>query len=216
MKHAIPARAAAMLLACSLGLTVTVAAQETMSGGMREGQGRAMMAPKMLPAAQEKMMKAWPKASKEAARAMSAKYGKPMYMNEHMAMWGKAGPWKRTVVYSHEVQHAFPGPHTDVMQQWIDYRVPPAMYDELAAFDGSVVVERTNGEMSARCDKEAANLLAINLAHEIVTGKRTAEDARRMYGEQIMAMKAGRPAPYTERLMVAMMSATADPDQPLK
>jgi|GEM_PF-4209627 len=26
---------------------------------------------------------------------------------------------------------------------WVDYRVPPRMYDELAAYDGSVVPERT-------------------------------------------------------------------------
>jgi hypothetical protein len=79
-----------------------------------------------------------------------------------------------------------------------------------------VVLERTSGEMSARCDKEGANFLALNLAHDIVTGKQTVEGARKMYGEQIMAMKAMKPAPYTEKLMFpSMMSGTGDPDQPL-
>ena len=40
------------------------------------------------------------------------------------------------------------------------------MFDELAAFDGAVIVERTKGEMSARCDREAANVLALNLVSE--------------------------------------------------
>jgi hypothetical protein len=35
-----------------------------------------------------------------------------------------------------------------------------------------------------------------------------------MYGEQILAMKAMKPAPYTERLMFAApMSGTGDPDR---
>jgi hypothetical protein len=33
-----------------------------------------------------------------------------------------------------------------------------------------VIVERTKGELSARCEGEEANFLAINLAHQIVTG----------------------------------------------
>ena len=36
-----------------------------------------------------------------------------------------------------------------------------------------------------------------------------------MYGEQIMMMKAGKPAPYTEKLMFTPpMGGTADPDHP--
>ncbi|MEO7522254.1 MAG: hypothetical protein ABIW79_10595, partial [Gemmatimonas sp.] len=47
------------------------------------------------------------------------------------------------------------------------------------------------------------------------TGKRSPDDARKMYGEQIMAMKAGQPAPYTERLLFTpAMGMTNDPDHP--
>lgn len=166
-------------------------------------------------AAQMRMMRAWPKASKEAAMYMMKKYGKPMHVSEHMAMWGRTGQWKRTIVYNYEMNHQFPGPHTDVMQQWIDYKTPLDKFNDLAMYDGSVVVERTNGEISARCDKEGANFLALNLANEIATGRRSVADARKMYGEQIMAMKAGKPAPYTEKLMwTPAMGGTADADHP--
>jgi len=154
-------------------------------------------------------------ASREAVMFMSEKYGPPAAMSADMAVWGRTGPWKRTVVYRTEYPHNFPGPHTDVMQQFIDYRAPWSKYDELAQYDGSVVLERTSGEMSARCDKEGANFLALNLANEIVTGKRSVESARKMYGEQVKAMKAMQPAPYTERLMFETMMNTADPDQAL-
>jgi len=185
------------------------------AGAQDKGMKKDKSMGKMNMGQMEKMMKNWPKASKEAAMYMTNKYGKPMHMNEHMAMWGKTGPWKRTIVLDYEVNHEFPGPHTDVMQQWIDMKVPLDMYDDIAMYDGSVIIERTNGEISARCDKEGANFLAINLAYEIATGKRTVDDARRMYGEQIMMMKAGKPAPYTEKLLFTpSMGGTADPDHP--
>ncbi|MGI9089715.1 MAG: hypothetical protein ACR2GG_01285 [Gemmatimonadaceae bacterium] len=159
------------------------------------------------------MMRGWPQASKDAAAFMTKKYGPPAAVTADVAVWGKTGPWKRTVVYRQEFAHEFPKHHTDVMQQWVDYKAPPSEYSTLAAYDGSVVLERTTGEMSARCDKEAANFLALNLADEIVKRTRTVEDARRMYGEQIMAMMAMKPAPYTEKLLFAPMTNTNDPDR---
>jgi hypothetical protein len=160
----------------------------------------------------KKVVAGWPKASQEAVNFMTRKYGPPAAVAKEMIVWGKTGPWKRTIVFAREYPHEFPAHHTDVMQQYIDYKADPGLYDELAKYDGSVVLERTSGEMSARCDKEGANFLALNLAHEIATGKRKVEDARKFYGEQIMAMKAGRPAPYTERLMFQPSGRTGDPD----
>ncbi len=163
-----------------------------------------------------KSMTSWPKASQDAAQDMMKKYGAPAAMTADMMIWGKTGPWKRTVIFRQEVAHEFPMHHTDVMQQWIDYKAPPKMYDELAAYDGSVVLERTVGEMSARCDKEGANFLALNLADEIVRGKLSVDAARKMYLAQIMLMKAMKPAPYTEKLMFSTMTNTNDPDVPVK
>lgn len=202
-------RTARALTGAIFALTAGTAAAQQTSGQMGEGAGRMSMAQ------MERMMANWPAASKEAAMFMTKKYGAPAAMTAEMAMWGKTGPWKRTIVFGKEYPHEFPAHHTDVMQQWVDYKAPPEMYDELAQYDGSVVLERTSGEISARCDKEGANFLALNLAHDIVTGKQTVEGARKMYGEQIMAMKAGRPAPYTERLMFGMMNDTNDPDRAL-
>lgn len=49
-----------------------------------------------------------------------------------MPLWGQAGPWQLTRVFGKEYAHEFPMPDTDVMQQWIDYKAPTAMHDELA------------------------------------------------------------------------------------
>jgi hypothetical protein len=114
-----------------------------------------------------------------------------------------------------EIEHRFPAPHKDVLEQFVDYQVPADKFDELAMYDGSVIAERTKGELSARCDKEEANILALNLADEVVTGKRSVEDARMYYGEQIMLLKQGQSSPYLSKLRFDMKQRTADADKPL-
>jgi hypothetical protein len=41
----------------------------------------------------------------------------------------------------------------------------------------------------------------MNMVHEIVTGKRTVEEARRIAVENTVAYNMGRSAPYAERLL---------------
>ena len=70
------------------------------------------------------------------------------------------------------------------VSQTINYDVPPEKLPELAEFDGSLIVYRTAGQVTASCDNESANFLAVNLMHDIVTGRRTAEEARKELAEQ--------------------------------
>lgn len=110
--------------------------------------------------------------------------------------------------------HNFPAPHTDFLTQVIDYRVPPDKISLISEFDGSIVVDRTKGEVAARCDAEAANTLGRNMVHEIVTGKRTVEEARKATAESTAAYVVGRSAPYAERLLFDVPpGGTADLDE---
>lgn len=157
----------------------------------------------------EETTRDWPEASRKAIKHMTDTYGAPAAIGAGMAIWGETGPWKRTVVFNREVPHDFPMAHVDVMQQWVNYQAPAEMYDDLARYDGSIVMERTSGEMSARCDKEAANFLAVNLAHDIATGKRSVDDARMEYGKQIKGLMAGEKSAYTGGVMFTQPAAAA-------
>jgi hypothetical protein len=147
-----------------------------------------------------KIIDDWPTMAKKSAEQTIDQYGNPNEATQSRLIWYNNGPWKRTIVYRDEVPHDFPQPHTDVIENFIDYQVPNEKFNDLARFDGSVIVERTKGEVSARCDMEAANILALNLMHDIVTDRLTVEQARRQYGESMAAFMVNRPAPYTERL----------------
>lgn len=161
-----------------------------------------------------KTIESWPETSKSAAKATMEKYGPPNEATASQLIWHNNGPWKRTIVYSEEVQHNFPMPHKDVLEQFVDMNVPSDKFDDLAAFDGSVVAERTKGELSARCDKEAANFLAINLSKDVIDGKKTVQQARKEYGDSIKAKMSGKSPALTEKLQFEVASSdVTNPDE---
>ncbi len=47
-------------------------------------------------------------------------------------------------------------------------------------------------------------------------GKHTVDEAREMYGKEVMKMKAGEMTEYTKGLMFTADMNAADPDMPLK
>jgi len=159
----------------------------------------------------DKITSAWKAEPKMLAQKMISKYGMPQEASANRLLWMNNGPWKWTELINEEIQHDFPMPHHDMLKQVIAWKVPADKFDELAEYDGSVVVERTKGELSARCDKEEANFLAINLAHDIISGKRSAGDARKMYTEAVGEMKHPQ---YMAGLMFQTMTGNqGDPDK---
>jgi hypothetical protein len=165
------------------------------------------------PAEVERILDTWPAAQKNIGEQMLAKYGMPNEATPTKLFWYRNGPWKRTVLTSEVVVHNWPTVHSDFLTQVIDYRVPPEKFHLIAAFDGSILLDRTKGEVSARCDSEAANVLGLNMVHEIVTGKRTVEEARKTSAENTVAYNLGRAAPYAERLLFDVPAGgTADLD----
>ena len=156
----------------------------------------------------------WPQASKNAALEMMQKYGPPQDAADSLLIWRDNRPWKRTVVHRAEVDHLFPMPHKDVLEQTVSYKVALNFFEPLVTYNGSLVIDRTKGEISAWSDREGENLLMINLAHEIVRGKRTVEDARKFHGETVQALAAGKPSDYAQKLLVdaEQQGDMSDPD----
>ena len=174
-------------------------------------------APKPALAPHEAATVGWPEHARLAALAMVKEYGPPAETTPTALTWYRTGPFKRTVAHRDELAHKFPAPHLDVLEQVIDLRVPPEKLAELAAFDGSLVANRTRGELASFGDSEQENLLALNLANEIVIGNDTAEQARRAWIGVTRLIDAQGPQPFTRSLVFAVPSGgTTDPDQPLR
>jgi hypothetical protein len=143
----------------------------------------------------------WQAKPKEVAQTMIGKYGQPQEVTANRLIWHNNGPWKLTELVNEEIPHDFPVPHKDMLVQMINYRIDPGKADELLEYDGSLILERTKGEIGARCDKEEANFLAVNLAHDVVTGKRSVGDARAFYAASMAElMKTGKKNDYLQGL----------------
>ncbi|MBW7849159.1 MAG: hypothetical protein H3C38_01525 [Rhodospirillales bacterium] len=166
-----------------------------------------------MPQTLQHILSGWPEESREAAQLVIDKYGDPDEATESQLVWHNPGPWKRMVASREYYPHKFPAPHIDCVESVIEYRVPVDKFSALAEFDGSVVVERTAGEVSARCHDEEANLLALNLMHDIVEGTRSVREARDYYAKEFADYRRGKPTPYMEGLRFrAGAGDTRDPD----
>ena len=162
------------------------------------------------------IIRGWPDESREAAMLIIDKYGEPDEATDSALTWHKRGEWKRIVASKTFHPHKFPAPHNDSVESFIDYRVPPAKFDQLAMFDGSIIAERTAGEVAARCHDEEANRLALNLMHDIVTGVKTVKQARDYYVEEFLNFRRKKPTPYMKKLHFTPPSGgSADPDERL-
>jgi hypothetical protein len=161
------------------------------------------------------LIERWPDTSREAARLVIDKYGEPDEVTDSQLVWHKRGVWKRIIASKAFYRHNFPAPHIDAVEGVIDYCVPAEKFTPLAQFDGSVVVERTAGEVSARCHDEEANFLALNLMHDIVTGAKTPKQARDYYAKEFVDYRRKAPTPYMSGLRFQPQKNAVDLDTAL-
>jgi|GEM_PF-3461526 len=147
----------------------------------------------------ERILERWPQKPKGAAARLLERYGEPDdYSRSHLVWYNTEDGWKRTVLSSEEIPHNFPAHHTDFLEQSINYKVPVHLYSRVAEFDGSIIVERTRGEISSRSAGTAMNFAAINLVYDIVNGRRSVMDAREEMTRIYREFQKGNIDPYAE------------------
>ena len=171
-----------------------------------------------IPASEEsvtKLMNKWPAPSQAAAKSMMEKYGLPALVSNEMFIWYETGSFKRTIVTNEQVNHAFPFPHVDVLQQTINYRVPRDKVGDLSELDGSLLVDRTKGEVTARSDKEEMNYLVLNLADQVVRGEMDVNEARLEYSRSAHAFAQGTTNRNLTGIRFKVEGNTNDPDRQL-
>lgn len=119
----------------------------------------------------------WPQEARTAAMAMQAKYGPPDSTTSDQLTWRDQDPFAEIVVMKNGTPHAFPTQHTDVLAQSIYLNVEANQADELTSFRGNIKVDHARGLLTAKCKDEASNFLALNLAHEILSGEKSVVEA---------------------------------------
>lgn len=160
----------------------------------------------------EQATTSWKAGPKKAAKMMQEKYGPPSGVTPHRLVWTDKQPWKEIILLNEEIAHDFPVPHKDYLEHVIELKVPAERVGELAKFDGSIIVDRTRGTISARCDTEPHNLLALNLAYDILHNKKDVEAARTAYAEIAKKEMQGEKHDYLSKLSFQPMPNSGDSD----
>lgn len=168
-------------------------------------------------AAVERLIAPWASRPRLGAEEMMAKYGMPQEATPDRLIWHNAGPFKRVAVMNLETPHDFPMPHVDFLEHTIVYDVPQSKVAALLEFDASSTINRTVGELSARCDLEGHNILTLNLDNDIVMGRKTVAQARQAFGDAVGADVMGKHPAYVEGLLFKphMPASAAFSDKPV-
>jgi hypothetical protein len=138
----------------------------------------------------ETIIRDWPERPRLAARALIEKYGAPDIAGDDSLSWVGNRPWDDTVVRR-------TAPAGESLQQSIHYPVSLPKLAALRGLGGRIEYDSSSGELSSYSDSEALNFLALNLADEVVAGKRSPEQARESYGRTRELAEAGKSSPYT-------------------
>ncbi len=164
----------------------------------------------------QKNLQGWPPKTIALAVELVKKYGQPNETTPRQITWFHNGQWKRTALFKEAATHNFPKAHQDMLEQTVDYRVPTEKVGDLLKYNGSLLVDRTRGELSAHCDSEKQNTIALNIADDIVKGERNVEQALAYHAQIIVGMRDGDPETYPLKLRFKPPAAnepSADPGE---
>ncbi len=156
----------------------------------------------------------WPTFSYRLARLMLSEYGQPVESSDHRLTWIDNGPWKRTVVYRKAPKERMLAGDGGRLEQSVAYRVPPDRLADLGRFNMDVEADKEAGRLTVISDSESENFLTLNLADEVIRGRRSPKSAKDFRRKQLRLMDAGKTSPYLERLLFVPAGAAVDPESP--
>lgn len=126
----------------------------------------------------------WPQESRVAAQNMEKKYGPPDSTTHDRLTWRDRDPFAEIVVFKDGTSHNHPDQHRDVMAHSIYYSVDASRLDDLSDFHGNIKADHNRGLLTAKCKDEAMNILALNLVHNILSGKMSVSKANNQLSEK--------------------------------
>jgi hypothetical protein len=146
------------------------------------------------------VIESWYNYSKVAALNLISEYGAPDAVEAGRLVWNDKGPWKRIAVWDVVPYYdSNTGPNN--LEMTLAYAVTPAQAGALKEFDRRVRVTKGGSELSARCDREELNFLALNLADEVVNGVKSPAQARDFFARTVELAAEGRSSRYMQGLL---------------
>lgn len=140
---------------------------------------------------------AWPQRARLLTAAIVREYGAPDEILPAQLIWRRRHPWTMIAVFRDAQSPERP----NNLLQTLAYEVPLQRWRALSAFERGAAYDPVRRELAARTDSEETNLLALNLADEVIQGRRTAAEANDFYDRTLKLSYAGKSSSYMVRLM---------------
>lgn len=162
------------------------------------------------PASAGSVIAAWPEKARLLAAAMIQEYGAPDEVNVAELTWRHSHPWTMLVVF----RDAQSAEHPNNLLEALAYEVPLRRWRALNAFDRGVGYDPVRKELVARAETEGRNILAVNLADEIVRGRMSPSEAAAFYDRVVELARDGKNSSSMSRFQFLPALRAAAPRRP--
>ena len=162
-----------------------------------------------------KLAAGWPQSSIVAAKELITKYGNPTETTSDRLIWRNFAPFKEIVVHKNLYSSYFPLLHQNPVEHVIDYKATSDRITNVWNYNGSVVLNRTQGELSSFGPNEEMNILSMNLTHKIMSGEINEERAKVIHGQETLDFLNGEKSSLTQSLIFGSQINTADAGEPV-
>jgi hypothetical protein len=139
----------------------------------------------------------WFDGPRAALKVMMERHGPPNALGQGTATWYERGPWKRITLHGRE--------QFNCLEQSVSYHVPAEAVSALGDFGHGLRFDLVDEELTATSNAEELNILALNLAVEVTSARRGAEEASDLYVRTARLSAAGKSSQYVEKLMFEPM-----------
>lgn len=144
----------------------------------------------------EWILSGWPAFSRAAARPLLEEYGAPDEVAADFLAWRGPSPFLRTIARRSSRTHR----PSEVIEQWISYPVPAGRRGDLASLDNGVSCRPEGDVLVAVSESRELNRLALNVAVELVSGRRGLKEAKSFYAKTVDLYSSGKSSRYLDRL----------------
>lgn len=159
----------------------------------------------------QSLTQGWPEASIKAAGDMVAKYGEPDESTSEMLIWkSNIAPFKEIRVHKTVYTHKFPLLHQNALEHVVEYKVPTDKVDNVLQYNEAIIIDKNKGLVSSFADSEPMNILALNLANDVIEGKLSAEAARVKFGKETLNFMNGNKTALTSVISFGGQYQTPD------
>lgn len=156
------------------------------------------------PVVAKSVIASWPELTRAGAADLIAKYGPPDSVSDDMLAWNNKDNWRVVAVYRDAVRDDDEAETPRFIVNELSYTIPDdKTAAELIRFDRGLVIDQVRGTLAAQGESEKSNMLVLNLADEIATGKRTLTAAQTFFKKTQKAIAAGKKFTYLDQIRFA-------------